>query len=303
MLTIIVATVFISVALLSGALLYPMMHKREALRNRVDKLVSPQVTTTILTPTRTRWQTFFAEMGSRIKMRTDDLMKYREMISTGGFRIDNVYVFLGVKLFLTALLPALFLIFYAMPRGTSYLFSSNSLPALLVCAIVGYLLPTFWLDKRVKQRKTVIFQTLPDVLDLLTVCVEAGLSLDAALIRTVDNFDKKNPLIEEINRVTLEIRAGRIRAEALRGLAERTMVDDVRSFVAMLLQTEKFGTSLGKTLRTYSDAQRTKRKQIAEEQAAKTATKMLIPLVLCIFPGLLVVILAPALTNIGKAFK
>ena len=129
---------------------------------------------------------------------------------------------------------------------------------------------------------------MPDVLDLLTVCVEAGLSLDAGFIKTVDNFQKKrDPLIQEINTVTLEVRAGKP-VRCLKSLAERTMVDDIKSFVAMLVQTEKFGTSLGKTLRTYSESLRTKRKQLAEERAAKTAIKMLFPLTFFVFPAILV---------------
>ena len=149
-----------------------------------------------------------------------------------------------------------------------------------------------------------IFHALPDLLDLLTVCVEAGLSLDAALVKATENYDdRKNPLIKEISTVTLEVRAGKARSEALKGLAERTMVEDIKSFVSMLVQTEKFGTSLGKTLRTYSDSLRMKRKQLAEERAAKTAAKMLIPLTFCVFPALLVVMLTPAFFKIYAMFR
>ena len=171
---------------------------------------------------------------------------------------------------------------------------------MLVCfAVIGFLLPTFWLRRRVERRKTEIFHMLPDVLDLLTVSVEAGLNLDAALIKTTENIEHKgNPLIEEIQTVILQIRAGTPRAEALKSLASRTMVEDISSFVAMLVQTEKFGTSLGKTLRIYSDSLRMKRKQLAEEAAAKTSIKMLFPLTIFIFPSLLVVMLVPAFFKI-----
>jgi tight adherence protein C len=124
------------------------------------------------------------------------------------------------------------------------------------------------------------------------------------MIKTAENFQhKNNPLIMEINTVTQEIRVGKPRAEALQGLAERTMVDDLKAFVSMLVQTEKFGTSLGKTLRIYSDSLRMKRKQMAEEQAAKTAIKMLLPLTCCVFPALLVVMLTPALFNLATVYK
>ena len=302
MLTLIICAVFISVALLTTGLLYPVLNRRFSVRNRVDRLISPREARHELVPTPPKWQTVLADMGSRLRMKPADLFKYREMVTKGGFKDDNVWVFLGGKLLLAAVLPTAYLVLYTLPRGT--LFSSTSLLVAIILAICGFLLPTWWLHRRGENRKTEIFHSLPDVLDLLTVCVEAGVSLDAAMIKTVENFQhRKNPLIEEINRVTLEVRAGRTRSEALKGLVERTMVDDVRSFVAMLLQTEKFGTSLGKTLRTYSDSQRMKRKQYAEEQAAKTATKMLIPLVLFIFPGLMVVILTPAFIKIMVMFE
>ena len=197
-------------------------------------------------------------------------------------------------------LPAIYLLVYALPTGK--LISGTTLMVVFICAAGGYLLPTAWLSRRVERRKTEIFHTMPDVLDLLTVCVEAGLSLDAALVKTVDNFHHhNNPLLWELNRVTLEIRAGKVRTEALKELAQRTMVEDVKSFVAMLVQTEKFGTSLGQTLRTYSESLRTRRRQLAEEQAAKTQVKILFPLVFCIFPSLMVVLLVPAFFRIITA--
>jgi tight adherence protein C len=124
------------------------------------------------------------------------------------------------------------------------------------------------------------------------------------LIKTAENFQgKKCPLISELNTVILEIRAGRPRIEALKGLAERTGLEDVKALVSMLVQTEKLGTSMGKSLRIYSDSLRTKRKQLAEEEAAKTAVKMLFPLTFCVFPCLLVVLLAPAAFKILKLIK
>lgn len=302
MLTLITVSIFASVALLTGAILYPLLSQRDAVRERVARLMPQQAEQPVLVPVRNKWQVFLADMGSRLRTKPADLRTYREMITSSGFRRESVYIFLGSKLVLAAALPAIYLLLYALPHGT--LADRNSMLLAVACAISGYLLPSLWLSRRAENRKTEIFHALPDVLDLLTVCVEAGLSLDAALIKTAENFQhKNNPLIKEINTVTLEIRAGKARSEALKGLAERTMVEDIKAFVSMLVQTEKFGTSLGKTLRTYSDSLRMKRKQLAEERAAKTAVKMLFPLTFCVFPALLVVMLAPAFFKIYSMFN
>jgi len=301
-LTLITLSIFASVALLTCAILHPLLSRREAVRKRVAQLIDLEKEQRNLLPTRTKWQVFLADIGSKLRMKSADLRTYREMVTAAGFRKESVYIFLGSKLFLAAALPAGFLTLYALPHGKWA--SSTSMLVALAMAISGYLLPTFWLSRRGVHRKMEIFHALPDLLDLLTVCVEAGLSLDAALVKATENYDdRKNPLIKEISTVTLEVRAGKARSEALKGLAERTMVEDIKSFVSMLVQTEKFGTSLGKTLRTYSDSLRMKRKQLAEERAAKTAVKMLIPLTFCVFPALLVVMLTPAFFKIYAMFR
>lgn len=304
MLTLITVSIFASIALLSGAILYPLLSRRDAVRERVARLMPQQEEqlAPVLVPVRNKWQKFLADMGGKLRVKPAELRTYREMITSAGFRTESVYIFLGCKLLLAAALPATYLIMFALPHGK--MTTSTSLMVAVACAIGGYLLPSLWLSRRAENRKTEIFHTLPDVLDLLTVCVEAGLSLDAALVKTADNFQhKNNPLIKEINIVTMEIRAGKARSDSLRSLAERTMVEDIKAFVSMLVQTEKFGTSLGKTLRTYSDSLRMKRKQLAEERAAKTAVKMLLPLTFCVFPALLVVMLAPAFFKIYAMFN
>ncbi len=301
MLTLITVSIFASVALLTGAILYPVLSRRDAVRERVARLMPQQSAQPVLVPVRNKWQIFLADMGGKLRTKPADLHTYREMITSAGFRTESVYIFLGSKLLLALVLPATYLILFALPQGK--MTSSNSILVAAAFGISGYLLPSLWLSRLAENRKTEIFHSLPDVLDLLTVCVEAGLSLDAALIKTAENFQhKNNPLIMEINTVTMEIRAGKARSEALKGLAERTMVEDIKAFVSMLVQTEKFGTSLGKTLRTYSDSLRMKRKQLAEERAAKTAVKMLFPLTFCVFPALLVVMLAPAFFKIYSMF-
>jgi len=297
-LTLITLLIFASLALLIGATLYPMLSRRDAVRKRVESLVAEQAAEKPeLVPVRSRWQLLLAELGGKLRVGAGDLRTYRSTITAAGFRKESVYIFLGGKLFLALALPAGYLVLYVLPHAKT----GNNLSMLILFALAvgGYLLPTMWLDRRATMRKTEIFHSLPDVLDLLTVCVEAGLSLDAALIKTVEHYqDKKNPLIKEINTVTLEVRAGRARFEALRGLAERTTVEDINSFVTMMIQTEKFGTSMGKTMRSYADSLRVKRKQLAEERAAKTGVKMLFPLTFCVFPALMVVMLVPAFYKI-----
>jgi tight adherence protein C len=154
-----------------------------------------------------------------------------------------------------------------------------------------------------QKRQLRIFHDLPDLLDLMTVCVEAGLSMDASMIKVCEDQQfRKGPLAREINIAVQETRAGKPRLEALRDMGERTMVDDLKSFAAMLIQTEKLGTSLAQSLRVFSDSLRTIRRQRAEEAAAKTAVKLVFPLVFFIFPAILVVILGPGMLRISRFF-
>ena len=162
-------------------------------------------------------------------------------------------------------------------------------------AAVGYLLPSMVLGRMAKKRQHRIRLSLADVLDLLVVSVEAGLGLDQALQRVGEELASTHPdLSEELRLVNLELRAGTARSDALRNLADRTGVDDLSSLAAMLIQTDKFGTSVAQSLRVHSDTLRTKRRQRAEEAAAKTGVKMVFPLVFCIFPAIWVVTIGPA---------
>lgn len=302
MLAVITVLIFLSVTALVAALLYPLLSRREAVRNRLSKLMPLHDDTASLVDEPGKLQEILARVGSRVQGESKALQAFRETVTSAGFKKEAVYVFLGAKVILPIALAGGFLLLVALPRGTAA--SPTSILIAVSLAIGGYLLPTMIVDHRAKSRKTAIFHALPDVLDLLTICVVAGLGLDAALVRTVENFEeKKCPLIEEFAIVILEIGAGRPRTEALKGLAERTKVEDIKAFVSMLVQTEKLGTSLGKTLRIYSESLRIKRKQLAEEQAAKTAVKMLFPLTFFIFPGLMVVMLVPAFFRILKMFK
>lgn len=166
---------------------------------------------------------------------------------------------------------------------------------LLVIATIGCYLPNIMLSRAIKARKREIFENFPDAADLMLVCVEAGLGLEAALVKVAEEMKlSSKALTEEIHLTNLETRVGGTRAQALRNLSLRTGVDEIRAFATMLAQADKFGTSIGESLRVFSDDLRHKRQIRAEELAAKLPTKMLFPLVLCIFPAISMVILGPA---------
>ena len=166
---------------------------------------------------------------------------------------------------------------------------------LLLLATAGCYLPNILLSRAITNRKREIFENFPDAADLMLVCVEAGLGLDAAMVKVADEMKvKSGALTEELHLTNLETRAGSTREQALRNLGLRTGVEEISAFVSMLTQADKFGTSVGESLRVFSEDLRHKRQMRAEEMAAKLSTKMLFPLVLCIFPAISMVVLAPA---------
>jgi len=168
---------------------------------------------------------------------------------------------------------------------------------------LGFLAPDFWLGNRIKARQLKVRLGLPQALDLMVICIEAGLSIDQATVRVADEVQISEPVVsDELSLVNLEQRAGRPRADAWRNMAERTDVDCVRAMTSVLIQADQFGTSVAKTLRVYSDTLRTQRRQQAEEQAAKTAVKLVFPLVLFIFPSLFVVALGPSAIVMAESF-
>jgi tight adherence protein C len=182
----------------------------------------------------------------------------------------------------------------------------NTIFWILILGAVGFLLPDLWLTRAISRRCDRIRLALPDALDLLSICMEAGLGLDQALVRVGHEIASGHPeLSSEFLLVNLEQRAGKPRLDAWRNMADRTGVENVRSFVHMLIQTERFGTPISKSLATFSEALRIQRRQQAEEMAAKTTIKMIPPLALFIFPTMFIVLLAPAvisiLRNFGKA--
>jgi tight adherence protein C len=208
-------------------------------------------------------------------------------------------VFFGAKTVLAIIFP-LVAYFSVMLTGSS-LGMEGHLLVLLGSASFGYYLPHVVLGRLMFVRQREILETFPDALDLLIVCVEAGLAIDAALTRVAGEIQHKSvALSEELHLVTLELRAGASKELAFRNLALRTGVEDVHTLVAMLIQAERFGTSIADSLRVHADMLRTKRRQRAEEAAAKIALKLLFPLIFCIFPSLLLVLLGPAFIQIYR---
>jgi tight adherence protein C len=219
-----------------------------------------------------------------------EMTKLQQRLVMAGFRSrEALVVFFGVRMGFALLTFAL------ISTGLVGLMARPNLFVALGGCGFGYLLPSMVLGRLAKRRQHRIRLGLPDVLDLLVVSVEAGLGLDQAIQRVGEELAFAHPdLSDELRLINLELRAGKGRSDALRNLAERTGVDDVQSLVAMLVQTDKFGTSVAQSLRVHSETVRTKRRQRAEEAAAKTGVKMVFPLVFCIFPAIWVVTIGPA---------
>ena len=178
--------------------------------------------------------------------------------------------------------------------------SANTLFCVFVALIVGYMAPDLWLTHAIKKRRNKIQRSMPDAIDLLVICVDAGLGLDQALLRIGEELSTSHKEInEEFNQVHLEQRAGKMRLEAWQSLSARTEIEEFSAFVSMLVQSERFGTPIIKALGRFSEELRTKRRQKAEAAAAKTKIKIIFPLVLFIFPCIFIVLLAPAILSIS----
>ena len=219
-----------------------------------------------------------------------------------GIRDKNaITIFWGVKFLAVVSFPMVFLAlvigfmkdmqFNHVILGTAFMMT------------LGLLLPEFWLRLRTSKRKEKLFKSFPDALDLLVVCIEAGMGLDAAIRRTGEELVLGHPeLSQELNHLNLELRGGKSRQTALKNLAQRTNLDDVNSLVTLLIQTDKFGTSVAQALKVFADSFRSARFQRAEEKAAKLATKLIFPLAIFIFPAFFTVALGPAAIQLYRTF-
>ena len=211
----------------------------------------------------------------------------RRLVQAGIRRRDGPYILYGVKIAFALILLVVF--------TTTRPLNLSLILLVFLAILLGALIPDVLVNRLVKKRKLRLQQAMPDALDLSVVSVEAGLGLDQSLIRIGQELKKVYPaLSDELNLYSLEVNAGRKRADALRNLGQRTDVDDIKSFVTVLIQTDRFGTSVAQSLRVFADSMRTKRRQRAEEHAAKMGVKMIPPLVFFIFPAIFIVVLGPA---------
>jgi tight adherence protein C len=258
-----------------------------AIDRRLEELTTGRVTDESDKPRLQSLIAFVKRVGEKAPRSAKELGSLKLRLVQAGYRREEALtIFFGIRIVFALSLFALF--------STSFLTKPNLTFALAGLAL-GYLLPGMALARMAKRRAHRIRLALADMLDLLVVSVEAGLGLDQAISRVGTELAFAYPeLSDELRLINLELRAGKPRSDALRNLADRTGVDDLSALVTMLIQTDKFGTSVAQSLRVYSETLRTKRRQRAEEQAAKTGVKMVFPLVFCIFPAVWVVTIGPA---------
>ena len=288
---------FVSLAVIAGTAASRVMGslspERRRLRNVTrggQRLPIPEILSISSAPPAGAWQSVAELLHSR-KTAT----RLRVQLTRAGFKHASapvIYTLIEwVGPFAAGALPLLYL------RGRlSWVVAAGA-------AMITYFIPGIIVGQRLAKRRRQIENGLPDALDLLVVCIEAGSGLDQAIVKTSDELAIAYPaLAEEFRTLTTEVRAGKPRLEALKALAQRTKVDDVRALVSMLIQTDRFGTSVGQALRTHADVSRTKRRQRAEEKAQQLAVKLVFPLVLCFFPALYVVVLGPAVIQIIRSF-
>lgn len=297
-------TVFASVALLSGAVASMLLARTTTERRRLREIIEvpasraavlPEILPVTPEPLSGVWET----LSTFLFFKTNkDLERLRVRMLRAGIRYEGAGVLFSAA---EMLLPIAL-------GGAAYAIGRPQPPALWLvvaaAACAGFFLPGVWLERRLAARRREIENGLPDALDLLVVCIEAGSGLDQAILKTSDEIYFSYPALgDELRILNSEIRAGKTRVEAFKSLAARTKVDDVRALTAMLIQTDRFGTSIGQALRAHADTARTRRRQRAEEAAQKIGVKLVFPLVLFLFPALYVVILGPAIIQFVHAFK
>lgn len=236
-----------------------------------------------------RFQRIVRTVRAKIGMADDERLRNR-FVSTGLRGTGLVEIYFAARMLgpMVAILLASFI-------------PSNTFFWAIALAAAAYLAPDFWLERAIKKRRERIRRSIPDAVDLLVICVDAGLGLDQAMLRVGQELSISHPEInEEFLQINREQRAGKPRMDAWQSMADRTKVPDIAAFTSMLVQTEKFGTPIARALSVFADGIRQKRRQRAEEMAAKTTVKMIFPLVLCIFPSMFIVLLAPAVLSIGR---
>jgi tight adherence protein C len=238
------------------------------------------------------WRELAARIGAGVPLAARDLTRVKRRLVRAGFRDPGAArLFLGARGLLAIAAGA---------AGAAWVWrGGGSLLAVPAAAMAGYMAPGQWLAWRMARRKRAIERGLPNALDLLVVCVESGLGIDQAIIQVAKELHEAHPEIcDELAVMNLELRAGKRRAEALHNLADRTGVEDMKKLVAVLVQTDRFGTSIAQSLRGHADYLRTLARQRAEERAAKLAVKLVFPIFFCVLPSLFVVTVGPVLTRL-----
>lgn len=295
--------VFASVALLSGSITSLILNRNAAGRRRLREVIETPgklaSTPEVLPLASEEPEGFYQEVSKLLFLRTPkELARLQSRMTRGGIRTPGAAIIYSIA---EMILPVVFGV-------VAYLIHQPAPPVLwlvvIISAAIGYFLPGFWLDSRLAGRRREIENGLPDALDLMVVCIEAGSGVDQAIAKTGDELFFTYPALgEELRTINAEVRAGKTRVDAFKSLAQRTKVDDVRALVAILIQTDRFGTSIGQALRSHADTSRTKRRQRAEESAQKIGVKLVFPLVLFFFPAFYVVVLGPAIIQFVRAFK
>ncbi|MGD0345736.1 MAG: type II secretion system F family protein [Terracidiphilus sp.] len=290
---------FLAVFLLiaSGGLL---LFYREVMLQRISEAINPRRKerrlTTVVQQAKTSIGSLMGTVENLMPKSEKEVSIVLQRLTRAGYRNESaVKVFYGCKVVTPILLSAIALVTGLANFGPFFVY--------LMTLGGGFLAPDFWLGKMIDKRQRKLTRGLPDVLDLLVICMEAGLSLDQATARAAQELTASQPeLCDELNVVVLEQRAGRARSDAWKNMADRTGVESLRNMVSMLVQTEQFGTSIAKMLRVHSDSLRTQRVQMVEEMAGKTSVKLVFPLVLFIFPALFLVTLGPAAIVMVESF-
>ncbi len=297
------ALVFLAV--FAGVFIMLRLSTRGAVRQRIDSLSGAGIGPERPNPRKSFVESIVKLTSPLAKLSLPDEhwenSALRQRFMNAGFRNPNApVIFFTAKTVLALALPAI--LFLGLNTSGGKVQPQTLLLYLLLAATFGYYLPNVLLRRAVSIRQREITDSFPDALDLMTICVEAGLAVDSALARVATEMSLSSPVLsEEMTLVTLELRAGGSKEKALRNLALRTGVEDVDALVSMLIQAERFGTSIAQSLRVQSDLLRLKRRQRAEETAAKIGLKLLLPLIFFIFPALLVVLLGPAIIQVSNA--
>jgi tight adherence protein C len=292
-----VVGVFVAMCVVAGTTTSWVLARNAPEKRRLRTITQPEVSRRLVVDDRliAAPDPVLARLSKLLPKSPAEMSKLQRTLTKAGLHSTKALLVYSVA---EVVLPLMLFVVTVALLG----FAAGLVPA-LAGAVLGYLAPSFYVGYKTRERQRAISNGLPDALDLLTVCVEAGSGLDQAVSKAGEELQMSHPdLADELAMVTTEIRAGKPRIEAFRNFSKRTGVDEVRSLVSMLTQTDRFGTSIGEALRVHAEMSRTKRRQFAEERAGKVGVKLVFPLALCLFPALYIVCFGPVVVRIYHAF-